>query len=62
MSAKIAIGFVLLGVVLIMHALSRVDHATFENGTFLFVVLEMIAGALCLVAPIVAIGIGLLFF
>lgn len=61
MSGKIALGFVLLGVVLIMHALSRVDHGSFENGRFLYVVLQLVAGGLCLVAPLVAVSIGLLF-
>lgn len=59
-SAKLALGLVVVGVVLIMHALSRVNHATFEDGSFLYVVLELIAGAFCLVAPLVAVGVGLL--
>ena len=49
-TGQVALGLVVVGVVLIVHALGRCDRASFENGSFLFVILEGLFGAGCLLA------------
>jgi len=49
-SARLAVTLIICGILLIVHALRRSGRTSYENGSFLFVILEMIAGVNCVAA------------